>query len=93
MAPALLTLLESQSRSKVKVVTRVEVLIPVEVSRVSTRAGRALGIVGALLGGRSYIEGATSMIRLLLAIVGGLAAWRYRGPIREYVIQQLPQLQ
>ena len=33
------------------------------------------------------------MIRLLLAIVGGFAAWRYRGPIREYVNQQLPQLQ
>ena len=33
------------------------------------------------------------MIRLLLAIVGGFAAWRYRGPIKEYVNQQLPQLQ
>ena len=33
------------------------------------------------------------MIRLLLAIVGGFAAWRYRGPIREYVNQQLPQRQ
>jgi hypothetical protein len=29
------------------------------------------------------------MIRLLLAVVGGFAAWRYRGPIREYVNQQL----
>jgi len=29
------------------------------------------------------------MIRLLLAILGGLAAWRYRGPIKEYVNQQL----
>jgi hypothetical protein len=33
------------------------------------------------------------MIRLLLAIVGGFAAWRYRGPIKEYVNQQFPQLQ
>jgi hypothetical protein len=33
------------------------------------------------------------MMRLLLAIVGGLAAWHYRGPIKKYVNQQLPQLQ
>jgi hypothetical protein len=33
------------------------------------------------------------MIRLLLVILGGLAAWRYRGPIKDYVNQQLPQLQ
>ena len=33
------------------------------------------------------------MIRLILAIVGGLAAWRYRGPIKEYVNKQLPEVQ
>jgi len=33
------------------------------------------------------------MIRLFLVILGGLAAWRYRGPIKAYVNQQLPQLQ
>jgi hypothetical protein len=33
------------------------------------------------------------MIRLLLAILGGVAAWRYRGPIKKYVNEQLPQLQ
>ena len=33
------------------------------------------------------------MIKLLLAVLGGLAAWRYRGPIKEYVNQQLPELQ
>ena len=33
------------------------------------------------------------MMRLLLAIVGGLAAWHYRGPIKKYVNQQFPQLQ
>ena len=33
------------------------------------------------------------MIRLLLLALGGLAAWRYRDPIKKYVNQQLPQLQ
>ena len=33
------------------------------------------------------------MIKWLLAVVGGLAAWHYRGPITEYVNQRLPQLQ
>ena len=33
------------------------------------------------------------MIRLILAILGGLAAWRYRGPIKEYVNNQLPGIQ
>ena len=33
------------------------------------------------------------MIRLLLAVLGGWAAWRYRGPIKEYVNQRLPKLQ
>jgi hypothetical protein len=33
------------------------------------------------------------MMRLLLLALGGLAAWRYRGPIKEYVNQQLPELQ
>jgi len=33
------------------------------------------------------------MIKWLLAVVGGLAAWHYRGPIKEYVNQRLPELQ
>jgi hypothetical protein len=33
------------------------------------------------------------MIRLILAIVGGLAAWRYRNHIKEYVNNQLPEVQ
>ena len=33
------------------------------------------------------------MIRLILAILGGVAAWRYRGPIKEYVNKQLPEVQ
>jgi hypothetical protein len=33
------------------------------------------------------------MTRLFLVILAGLAAWRYRGPIKNYVNQQLPQLQ
>ena len=33
------------------------------------------------------------MIRLILAIIGGLAAWRYRQPIKEYVNTQLPGIQ
>ena len=33
------------------------------------------------------------MIRWILAIVGGLAAWRYRNEIKEYVNDQLPVIQ
>ena len=33
------------------------------------------------------------MIRMLLVVLGGLAAWRYRGAIKEYLNQELPQLQ
>ena len=33
------------------------------------------------------------MLRLILAIIGGLAAWRYRRPIKEYVNTQLPEIQ
>jgi hypothetical protein len=33
------------------------------------------------------------MIRLILAIVGGLAAWRYRNHIKEYVNNRLPEVQ
>jgi hypothetical protein len=33
------------------------------------------------------------MIRLMLAILGALAAWRYRSHIKEYVNEQLPGIQ
>ena len=33
------------------------------------------------------------MIRWILALVGGLAAWRYRNEIKEYVNDQLPVIQ
>ena len=33
------------------------------------------------------------MIRVILAILGGLAAWRYRSHIKEYVNNQLPGIQ
>ena len=33
------------------------------------------------------------MIRWILAIVGGLAAWRYRNEIKEYANEQLPVIQ
>ena len=33
------------------------------------------------------------MIRLMLAIFGGLAVWRYRSHIKEYATNQLPEIQ
>jgi hypothetical protein len=33
------------------------------------------------------------MIKLLLAVIGAWAAYRYRGPIKEYVNRQLPEVQ
>ena len=33
------------------------------------------------------------MIRLVFAIVGGLAAWRYRSLIKDYMNNQLPEVQ
>ena len=33
------------------------------------------------------------MIRVILAILGGVAAWRYRSHIKDYVNNQLPGIQ
>ena len=33
------------------------------------------------------------MMKLLLAVLGAWAAWRYRGPIKEYVNRQIPEVQ
>jgi hypothetical protein len=33
------------------------------------------------------------MIRLLLVVLGGWAAWRYRDRIKDYATTQLPQVQ